>query len=301
MIKPQSYRLKFITPCFCAGADQSVAELRASAIRGALRWWFRVLGASHEDEKTVFGGLGDSPKTLKSSALIVRTEIVKLGPSWELPNFSANDASSYVWHFVAKSGVDASQNDIKNKRGPRWSSDAYLPPNTEWKLHLLLKREIPSDLTEKLEDAITCFLMLGSIGLRVTRGLGAFSCIEKPFNVLQLTSILSNANIQCELKDVCRDVLMVAEKIGSLVKGTRKAQGWRNDSQEGEETPSPMGTSNPRQTSAIYFRPVETPNGSLQIVVFEAPHERVLGKESRKQPIVGENPSKIVSAKVYRR
>lgn len=301
MIKTQSYRLKFITPCFCAGADQSMAELRASAIRGALRWWFRVLGASHEDEKIVFGGLGDSPKTVKSSALIVRTEIVKLGPSWDLPEFTANDTSSYVWHFVAKSGVDASQNDIKNKKGPRWSPDAYLPPKTEWKLHLLFKHDLPSQLTSKLEDAITCFLMLGSIGLRVTRGLGAFSCVEKPFDVLQLTSILSNENIQCELKDVCRDVSMVVEKIGSLVKGTRKAQGWRNDSQNGDETPSPMGTSKPRQTSAIYFRPIETSNGGLQIVVFEAPHERVLGKLSHKQPIVGEKPSKIVPAKVYRR
>ncbi|TAE90912.1 MAG: type III-B CRISPR module RAMP protein Cmr1 [Verrucomicrobia bacterium] len=41
------YQLEIITPCFCAGADQGIAEIRAASIRGQLRWWFRVLGGRH--------------------------------------------------------------------------------------------------------------------------------------------------------------------------------------------------------------------------------------------------------------
>jgi CRISPR/Cas system CMR-associated protein Cmr1 (group 7 of RAMP superfamily) len=64
------YNLEFITPCFCAGAEQTVAELRASAVRGELRWWFRVLGGSGREEDEVFGGVrGNSPT---ASSLWVR-------------------------------------------------------------------------------------------------------------------------------------------------------------------------------------------------------------------------------------
>jgi CRISPR type III-B/RAMP module RAMP protein Cmr1 len=31
---------RFATPCIISGADPSKAELRASSIRGGLRWWF---------------------------------------------------------------------------------------------------------------------------------------------------------------------------------------------------------------------------------------------------------------------
>ena len=50
------YTVELITPCFCAGADQTTAEIRAPSIRGELRWWFRVLGGTPEQERAVFGG-----------------------------------------------------------------------------------------------------------------------------------------------------------------------------------------------------------------------------------------------------
>lgn len=53
----KTYTLEFLMPCFCAGADQARAEIRAPAIRGQLRWWFRALGGSAADERTVFGGV----------------------------------------------------------------------------------------------------------------------------------------------------------------------------------------------------------------------------------------------------
>ena len=56
-MKSQICKLEFITPAFLSGADQGQAELRAASIRGALRWWFRVLGGTKEEETEVFGGV----------------------------------------------------------------------------------------------------------------------------------------------------------------------------------------------------------------------------------------------------
>jgi CRISPR-associated protein Cmr1 len=197
-MESQMYHLKFIMPCFCAGADQGTAELRPSSIRGALRWWFRVLGGSKEEEREVFGGIAKESKSARSSSFIIRAEILKLGESWKLPKVDSKGTSSYVWHFVQVSGVDSSQEGTK-KKGPRWNENAFLPPKTEWILHIVQRRNLAENLQKKFQEALQCFLMLGSVGLRVTRGLGAFSCLEKPFDDSQLGLMFSNANIRCEL------------------------------------------------------------------------------------------------------
>ena len=50
MMKTFKVKCKIITPLFMGGANQQ-PELRTQSINGVLRWWFRVLGGSIEDEK----------------------------------------------------------------------------------------------------------------------------------------------------------------------------------------------------------------------------------------------------------
>lgn len=285
MMKAMSYELEFITPAFLAGADQGQAELRAASIRGALRWWFRVLGGTKAEEAAVFGGVHDGARRSK---VIVRVEIITRGEAWTPPQFSANDLSSYVWHF-AKVSTNMS----------RWSSDGVLPPGTRWRLSILQR----GACSQKFEEALKCFLVLGSFGLRATRGLGAF-VLRDPItcSVNEAREIIQRAGFAVEEKEISK--ASFAETIGSLVKGTRKDQGWINDSKNHNETPSPMGTSSsPRQTSAIRFRPVEMNDGHWRLVVFSPPYERVLGEDSRigKAIVVGGKPSKLVFSKVDNR
>ena len=68
-----SHTFECITPCFCAGADQAKAEIRSSAIRGALRWWFRALGGSADAETEVFGG----SKPVTASSVLIRVSGVR--------------------------------------------------------------------------------------------------------------------------------------------------------------------------------------------------------------------------------
>ena len=283
----ETYTLSILTPCFCAGANQAVAEIRPSAIRGQLRWWFRALGGDRNAEREIFGGIAKKEEDIRSSAIIVRTSNFKGGVMWQPPRVDPNSPSSYVWFFASRSAD-----------GIRWTSEAVISPGSSFTLQIIRRRAFDSP---RFEQALTCFLALGGIGLRVTRGLGAFHCLEKPFDLQTVGPILQAAGFAIEDRGNTGSLDATVKMIGSLVKGTRKDKGWRNDMKHGNETRSPMGTSIERQTSAIYFRPVKDGAG-LRLIVFEAPHERVLGPTSRR-PVstVGRSPSQLVETQLERR
>lgn len=290
-MKTTTYTLELLTPCFCAGADQSKAEIRAPAIRGQLRWWFRTLGGSAADEREIFGGVAGSAESSSFSIRILSVE----PKSWTPPSFTANDHESYVWYFASVSGTTT-----KGEKGPRWSPSGALGTGTRFSIQLLQRRPLTPALQHRLDLTIRCFLQLGAIGLRSTRGLGAFVCHEQPFSEATLQQ-LQESHFRTELRPhPLSSVDQVAREIGSLVKGTRKANGWKIDSISNRKisTPSPFGTSAPRQTSAVYFRPVRrTPSSTTcELVVFEAPQTRVLGTDSRKPSVVGQTPSRLVKA-----
>lgn len=252
-MRTETYTLTFLTPCFCAGADQSRAEIRPSSIRGQLRWWFRALGGSKCDERDLFGGVhGEAPT---ASAIVVRVSDIKHGQPWNPPHVSPNSPSSYVWHFASVSGKQPGSRGY----GPRWNRDAVLSPGTSFKLHILYRHPLPDALNAAFKRSLACFLTLGSFGLRATRGLGAFSCAEVPFD----KCALDGTGFALDVRDITGSY---AEAIGSLVKGTRKALDMKSDG------PSPFGASNPRQTSAVWFRPL----AGNHLAIFEAPHTRVL-------------------------
>src|SRR5207248_2317406 len=121
----------FITPCFCAGANQAMAEVRAPSIRGKLRWWFRVVGGSASQEAEVFGsitcdqGLG--------SAIIVRVRENTLAAKWQPLQFSPVSNTGYVLYFAQKSA-----------NGARWVSTGVLPAGSSFELHIVWRRKLSS-------------------------------------------------------------------------------------------------------------------------------------------------------------
>jgi CRISPR type III-B/RAMP module RAMP protein Cmr1 len=281
-MKKSTYTLEFITPCFCAGADPGRAEIRGSAIRGQLRWWFRVLGGTPSEEQQVFGSVAGSGN---ASSLMVRIEDIEMGKPWSPPSQLDINSNAYVYYFASVSGAIT-----KGSTGPRWKSQGAIAPGTKAKLTILQKRPLEPALQGRFDQALNCFLKLGAIGLRATRGLGAFTCHERRFEVSVLQDLTAAGFHFEELPKELTSVDAIAKEIGSFLKGTRKATGMKFDSA------SPFGSSSPRQTSAIYFRPVSKagrPN-CWTILVFEAPQERVLDSASRRaQTVVGQDPSRL--------
>jgi CRISPR type III-B/RAMP module RAMP protein Cmr1 len=92
-------KAEFITPCFCGGADQSKPELRTQSIRGQLRWWYRICGATRDEEVELFGS------TEKISPLTVRIENINRRPEPFNWNDEQNrELSTYLWYFLKKQG-----------------------------------------------------------------------------------------------------------------------------------------------------------------------------------------------------
>ncbi len=270
-MKSASFNLEFITPCFCAGAEQSRAEIRPSSVRGQLRWWFRVLGGSLEDESAVFGGVAGSGS---ASSISVRFTLDGPARPWQLPRFSPNDIESYVYYFASVSGTTQT-----GAKGPRWADGAMLGPGTQAILQIIQPRPLSLALQSHFDFALEAFLACGVLGLRGTRGLGAFHCAEKPISD-DLLARLRSAGFSCEIRpERTADDRGMARLIGGLVKGTRKHHGW-----SAGKVASPLGDSSPRrQNSAILFRPIREKIGSdLKLLVLEAPHSRVLDSSSRR-------------------
>lgn len=267
-MRTEMFDLELITPCFCAGADQTVAEIRPASVKGQLRWWFRALGGGKEDESLIFGSAaGDSGR---ASRVRIRVSPTGSPAPWTPPSYLPNEAPSYVWHYASVSGTT-----VKGAKGPRWQRQGALPAGTTFKIHVTWLREMPN-LKPAFDEALFVFLTLGALGLRATRGLGAFHCKQatemdkviallerKSFTIKRRTNPNDFGDYSAALKDW-------ASWLRYKLRKNHKA-----------EHPSALGSSDPRQASAVHFRPFRY-NDRVSWLAFELPANRVLGTESRR-------------------
>lgn len=265
----QSFDLEFITPCFCAGANPAMAEIRAPSIRGQLRWWFRVLGSSAVQEAAVFGAVAGDTGT--GSALRIAVADFKRGLAWKPPAIDQNKAENYTWHFASASGK--APNAGPNVTGPRWQIQGALPPGSTFKLHITQLRPLPPELKERLELARDAFLCFGTIGLRATRGLGAFHCPQaKPWR--DLITDISKAGFKVAVRQD-PDAFPTWD---SALKDWSSWLRFKFRKEFKATRYSALGGIQPRQTSAVRFRPIQLPNEQLTWVALEAPHGRIMSR-----------------------
>ena len=276
----KTYNLKFITPAFLCGANQSKAELRAPSIRGALRWWFRVLGGTREEEESVFGSVRGKAK---ESKVVVRCEE-------ETPVHGRFESQSpYLTFFVTHGGE-------------RNQPNAYFAAGTTFKIIIDSSALVDDEIEAKFDRALKCFLLLGTLGSRATRGFGAFvtepSLTQDEFKtqVEELTSgsdlIVRLARYNYDVKaenwaDVRRlhqqyggsefaycmenksakifDSAKDAQRfLGGWLRGIRLATGCN-----GKTDQSAFGyIAGGRLSSALKLRPVQVREGFLPVVIY---------------------------------
>jgi len=175
----ETYEIEIITPCFCAGADQARAEIRVPSIRGQLRWWFRALGGTREQEKKVFGGVhrleGERKEdAARRSGLLLRlAKPVASDIAWNLEDMRIDrpgNARGYLlWPLRPQYKKVNGRRVLKHdqRRG-------VLPAGT--KFTLLTKAALGSGESEAaklLGRATVSWLLLGSLGTRSRRGWGS--------------------------------------------------------------------------------------------------------------------------------
>lgn len=267
-MKTETYTLEFITPCFCAGANQEKAEIRAPSIRGQLRWWFRALGGTREQEGDVFGTVAGTKG--KSSAIVVRVANLERGPDWQPPQLGHNTRFGYIWYFATVAG---------NRK--RWCAEGNLPPGSRFELKIIHRRPLSESNAKLLRNSVDAFLCFGALGMRSRRGMGAFRCVNVGFGADRLdeaeqhllTSRFAVKRYPFSFGDSNYEQAMIEAE--NRLKDMRKSVGSGRDK---KPNPSALGTAQPRQASAVLFRPVRSPDGHYELFLIEAPLDRVLSK-----------------------
>jgi CRISPR type III-B/RAMP module RAMP protein Cmr1 len=266
------YSFEIITPCFCAGADPSQAEIRAPSIRGQLRWWFRALGGSASDEAAVFGSVAGDDHSTGSSVRVAISDF-KRGPVWNPPTIDQNSPQNYIWHFASVSGKAEKTGP---KARPRWTSQGAIPPESTFKVTITTIRSLRDNQAELLSFAIDAFLAFGTIGLRATRGLGAFSC-NSSRSWKELIPRMEKAGF----------IIALRQSPGAFPTWEAALRDWsswlryRFRKENKADRYSALGSTVPcRQASAVRFRPILLPTGQFTWVALEAPHDRVLGQKT---------------------
>jgi hypothetical protein len=262
------YHIEFLTPCFCAGADQKSAELRAAAIRGQLRWWFRCLGGSPAEERTAFGGVhGDQPAASTLAVRVIRQ-----------PEGGQKD-----WHTkIRQQGVapGAYLLGFFCGRTGRLNPNGALPPGSEATVEVLFKRPP----TAELELAVQVFFSIGALGFRATRGAGALTSSEHALTQESWKGLVDKLQVAgfhvALLDDNFEDWVRMLTNAEEILKNKlRGRNGLGLSAGRNGARANALGSAKPRQASVLHLRPVRI-DGKLRLVLLEAPHQRILGVEA---------------------
>jgi len=181
-MKREIYTLELITPCLAGGAEpEKQAEIRAPAIRGQLRWWFRVLGGFaslsplqvRAQEERIFGSTAGDAGV--ASPLIVRvrqsvtSKTVKDADQLGAP---MNSDRGYLL-FPLRS------NPRRNENKGRGVFDGTLP---NFDLELVWRGN--PILWDDIKALATVLGHLGSLGFRSRRAMGALAFRGTPPDLL---------------------------------------------------------------------------------------------------------------------
>jgi len=179
-MKKAEITFNFVTPCIMAGADQKKAEIRAPSIRGQLRFWFRVLGGSPDEEKELFGGIGEGDEGRASSVVVrVKTPQEKMRT---LENQTTNDATGsdfdyFLWPLSEKKKkIHEDPATFDRKKDAR----GVILPNKS--IELEISRRAGSRAEELDKCVIKAFLLLGALGARSRRAYGSIYPADVKFD-----------------------------------------------------------------------------------------------------------------------
>ncbi|QBG48950.1 type III-B CRISPR module RAMP protein Cmr1 [Verrucomicrobia bacterium S94] len=254
--------MEIITPCFCAGADQSKAEIRAPSIRGELRWWFRALGGTRQLEAEVFGSI----KVTKGERVI-----------------SENQASTLIVRVsdLRKTGAESGQMPSNHRFFVKTRLDsgsaAMIPAGWSFRLQILQAKHTSCD--DLIDFAVRCFMTLGGLGLRSNRGLGAVQTMTKQSDFQSLENDLCSRGFEVFTFPVQQSALDALVVLEEQIKSFREQEGVQKDSNNA------MGfvQRRKRHASCLRTRPLKMENETFLPIMFysEAAMGNVTGLRSK--------------------
>ncbi len=188
------FELEAITPIFMRGADQTKAEIRASSVKGLMRWWFRALAGNYfgndvvglrRAEEFVFGSTKQRSRVIVEISKIVGEKRRVLFKKGVIDKRSPSNQLRYIWFSV---NLLARKNQF----------DEYYPAGT--KFHLKIEALDEKSFRIGLASFWT-LVTLGSIGFRSRRGAGSIRFCGGDLEVLDDLDLKTEFKNRGELKD----------------------------------------------------------------------------------------------------
>lgn len=191
-METREMEIKFLSPCFCGGADQNAPELRAPSIRGHLRRWHTRL-FNETDMKVVWGSVGGGASRIQ---LRVETFGQSIHSSPLLPHKQQGNSP--------RNGLVAGT------------------------FNVLLSSRHAMDL-DRAEKSLKLWSLLGALGTRANRAAGSvWPVVDAPRTPVSLGSelkdlgfskgqirIAKEAGTADELRKAASDTLSVPHLFGS--------------------------------------------------------------------------------------
>jgi CRISPR/Cas system CMR-associated protein Cmr1 (group 7 of RAMP superfamily) len=242
--------IEVLTPLFNRGAYQDTPELRVPSIRGMVRWWFRALGGTTDEEKEAFGGMKKFGRKLANEVM-------------------ASQLVFRVSQVRAQRAVPNPPTLLHDPRKP--SPQAAFAPGARFHLEVFTRfGDLSTELERKVENALEVWLILGALGLRANRSGGnVWPVNDAPTTPTELRARLSELG--------CRwPVMLAGTEVGSTLDQLRAAA---TDTVNGKAWVFGYAKGRDRQASALKFKIVRL-EGRLRLLI-TAHEQRVLDEARR--------------------
>lgn len=228
--------LETITPLFNYGAygpktPHCQPEIRAASIRGQLRWWMHQLGHT-EALPHIFGRIPDKAEKGHRSAIVIRVQIP--------PEVQTTSAAPTA-------------------HKSRWTQEAF-PAGTRFAVTVQERGDGLSDSHRHiLQQTITAWVHLGTLGFRSTRGGGSLQYARQTLTQADWTAAVQGCLRQSHLKVWLSHATYRHENDARRVISDTLAEGAFRGTQ-------PLGGIRPRKPSPLRLRVVRftTPAGQLE-------------------------------------
>ena len=185
----QVRRYKLITPLFGGGAEpqqpDEVTVIRASEIRGLLRFWWRAtrggqfdgdLEAMRRAEEAIWGSAAGEGRAGPSEVWL-EVEVLDRGNVWRDVEISTRHGKRRVSLGDPRSPYSYVAFPLREERDP--NGRVTKPAGSVWRgVEFELNVTFPRHLREDVEAALWAWETFGGVGARTRRGFGALRLLE---------------------------------------------------------------------------------------------------------------------------
>ncbi len=182
-----SMRCRLVTPMYGGGVQAAIPDIkmpiRVAAIRGQLRFWWRLLAkqkwnlqgeALHQAESALWGGMGANDTDGQASKVFLRVKEIKFkGKPVETQQREVLTALFTEYAPDMNSPLNYALFSARPAQGQAPSIRLF-KPDLKWELHWRLAVSASEDDKQQVLETLRWWVMFGGVGARTRRGCGAF-------------------------------------------------------------------------------------------------------------------------------